>query len=71
MQIRGGLFGRPYIGCRSGIPMRLQIHHEPGLVIREAEAMSSYTAMVSKRASNPAETKKLMIELGKRAKKVE
>ena len=38
---------------------------------REAQVLNRYTSMITKKAKTPAETKKLLIELSERAKRVE
>ena len=50
---------------------RLHVHCEPGSVVREAMVMANFTSMVTKRAKNYAETKKMMTEFDERAKRVE
>ena len=47
------------------------LHHELGLMIREAEAMSNFKSMVTKRSQTPTETKNMLLEFNPRAKKVE
>ena len=41
------------------------------LVMREAVVMAQFTSMVNKRATTPADTKTLLVELEERAKRVE
>ena len=50
---------------------RLHQQYEPATVTREAQLMSRYTNMVTRKAKTPRETKMLLIELGERAKRVE
>ena len=50
---------------------KLHLQFEPGMVMREAMVMASFTSMVTKRAKNASETRTLMVELEDRAKRVE
>ena len=50
---------------------RLHQQFEPATVTREAQVLSRYTNMVTKKARNPRETKTLLNELSERAKRVE
>ena len=46
-------------------------HCEPGMLMNDAEVMAAFTNVVNKRAQHPAETKKLIVELDRRANRVE
>ena len=50
---------------------RLHQQYEPVTVTREAQVLSRYTNMVTKKAKTPKETKALLIEMTERAKRVE
>ena len=50
---------------------RLNMQFEPGVVVKEAQAMAEYTGMVGRRARDAMETKKMMVELDEKAKRVE
>ena len=48
----------------------LNAQYEPATAIKEAMVMAQYTGMVTKRAKNPEETKKMMVDLEERARRV-
>ena len=50
---------------------KLNQQYEPATTTREAQVLSKYTSMVTRRAKTPTETKRLLIELSERAKRVE
>ena len=48
----------------------LGVHCEPSVGMREAQVMQQFTSLITKRAKNAAETRKLIAEMDQRAKRV-